>query len=238
MKKILSLMKSDFKVIRRDSMFFMSILAPFIITILAKIGIPIISNFLMEKYMFNLKDYYVLILSFIIIIIPYILGMVYGLLLLDEKDENVLLYIEVTPLSKNGYIFYKMLSPVILSIILLVFALPFIGIKEVDIFKIIPVITMSAFESPLLAMFIVSFAANKIEGLAYCKGVGIIMLIPFLVYFFPAKWSILLAIFPTYWATEAFFNAFRSGNVFFCYTFVGIVVHALYIYVAYKKLSI
>jgi fluoroquinolone transport system permease protein len=189
MRKTLSLLSGDFRAIRRDATLLMSMLAPLIIAVIARIGLPLLSDILIDKLNFDLTEYYTLILSFVIVLIPFILGISSGLLLLDEKDENILTYITVTPMSREGYIFYKIISPMIVSAVSTLFAVIFIGIKEIDILKVIPVIIICSMEAPIIALVMVKFASNKIQGLVISKGIGFILLIPIAAYFIKIKWS-------------------------------------------------
>jgi fluoroquinolone transport system permease protein len=209
MRKTLSLLSGDFRAIRRDATLLMSMLAPLIIAVIARIGLPLLSDILIDKLNFDLTEYYTLILSFVIVLIPFILGISSGLLLLDEKDENILTYITVTPMSREGYIFYKIISPMIVSAVSTLFAVIFIGIKEIDILKVIPVIIICSMEAPIIALVMVKFASNKIQGLVISKGIGFILLIPIAAYFIKIKWSLILGVFPTYWTGNAFVSSFE-----------------------------
>jgi fluoroquinolone transport system permease protein len=235
MRKTLSLLSGDFRAIRRDATLLMSMLAPLIIAVIARIGLPLLSDILIDKLNFDLTEYYTLILSFVIVLIPFILGISSGLLLLDEKDENILTYITVTPMSREGYIFYKIISPMIVSAVSTLFAVIFIGIKEIDILKVIPVIIICSMEAPIIALVMVKFASNKIQGLVISKGIGFILLIPIAAYFIKIKWSLILGVFPTYWTGNAFVASFEEIGAYLFYIIGGVIVNGIYLTYLYKK---
>jgi fluoroquinolone transport system permease protein len=235
MGRIISLALGDLRIIRRDLTFLMSLLAPFIIAVIAKIGLPLLAALLENKFSFDLTGYYDLILSFIITLIPFILGLLSGLLLLDEKDENILSYIAVTPISMDGYYMYKIISTVVLSAVCSLFAAIFIGISEVNLAGVIPVILEASLEAPMVALFVVKFASNKIEGLAYSKGIGFILFVPVLTYFWKNNWNFFLGIFPTYWVGKSFLASFEQGNAYLFYISGGFLVHGIYLFWLYRK---
>jgi fluoroquinolone transport system permease protein len=235
MRRIISLILGDFRIVRRDATFLMSLLAPLIIAVLAKVGLPLLTKWLYEKFSFDLADYYKLILSFIIVLIPFILGLLSGLLLLDEKDENILSYIAVTPVTREGYIIYKIMSPVVVSALCSLLAVMFIGIQAVNVATVIPVIMLSALEAPLVALFLAKFASNKIEGLAYTKGTGLILFVPVVAYFWRTNWNLLLGIFPTYWVGNSFMASFGQCNAYLWYIGGGFLVHGIYLFWLYRK---
>jgi hypothetical protein len=225
----------DFRIIRRDATFLMSLLAPVMIAVMAKIGLPLLTDALEKNFSFDLTSYYNLILSFIMVLIPYILGLLSSLLLLDEKDENILSYIAVTPIAKEGYIIYKIISPVVFSVVCSFFAVIFIGISKINMIRVLPVIFLGALEAPLVALFIAKFASNKIEGLAYTKGTGLILFVPVITYFWKTNYSVILGIFPTYWVGKGFIASLNHGSAYALYVLGGFLVHGLYLFWLYQK---
>ncbi|HEB11001.1 MAG TPA: ACT domain-containing protein, partial [Spirochaetales bacterium] len=50
---------------------------------------------------------------------------------------------------------------------------------------------------------IASFAGNKVEGLAFAKGLGLLIIPCFVGLTIPAPWHYFGGIFPTYWVTQS-----------------------------------
>ena len=64
--------------------------------------------------------------------------------------------------------------------------------------------------APLFALFVVGFAANKVQGFALMKGVGVINWPPALAYFLDLKWQLVCGIVPTYWPSKVFWMLSRD----------------------------
>ena len=97
MGKITALLKGDYKNISRDSILILVSIAPMLILLLLRFGLPLTSVLLLEKLSFDLSEYYPLIVSFMILLVPMMYGMITGFMILDERDENLLTYLSSRP---------------------------------------------------------------------------------------------------------------------------------------------
>lgn len=234
MKKILRLVAGDFRNVRRDSLLILSLIGPVIIAIVIRCLVPVVTALILNYSSFNLEDHYNFIISFALLLTPMILGSLAGFLVLDERDQGILTYLSITPLSKTFYLFYRIITPVTISFIFSFFILTFNGLIEVNLIRQIPVMVMASLEAPIIALIIVSFASNKVEGLAISKITGIILLAPLVRYFISSKLRFLAGFFPPFWVAEAFLAASR-GWVFLLYIIVGLGIHLVFVYLLLKK---
>lgn len=70
--------------------------------------LPPATAYLSENFDFDLVPYYPMLLSFFFVLqIPLLFGVLVGLLVLDEKDDNTLTALRVTPISMRGYALYR-----------------------------------------------------------------------------------------------------------------------------------
>ncbi|MBA4495064.1 hypothetical protein ACFO25_09725 [Paenactinomyces guangxiensis] len=216
MRRILNLTLADLKNVRRDPMLIMAIAGPAMLTLVFRFVPPILTEWLTQKFGFDLTAYYDLILIFILQLVPLMIGMVSGYLMLDERDENLIQLFAVTPLRKSGYLFVRLAMPVLLTIMFTILLVYFTGLIQIKVVQLLPTILLLAMEAPMMALFLVSFAANKVEGLALSKGIGIIVAAPFAAYFIQWPWQIIAGISPTYWVAKMFFADSHSyENTFF-----------------------
>ncbi|WP_163579378.1 hypothetical protein [Gracilibacillus saliphilus] len=229
MKKIIMLSLNDLKNIRRDPMLLFIILGPILLTFLFRFGLPIVDKLLHSHFSFNLLAFKELIMGFIMLLVPFLVGILIGLIILDEKDENLLVYYAVTPITKQGYLYYRLAMPFVLSFLLTIFMWAFIGFIELDVIKLLPVAVVTALEAPLITLAMAVFASNKVEGLAISKGAGVILTIPFIVYFVSSKWVWFGYMVPTFWVSSAFFHSFNSTLLYAMFVIGGIMIHFIYI---------
>lgn len=239
MNRILHLIKMDIRQISRDSMLALAIMAPLLLLVVVRYGIPILTDQLNRKLAFDLTLYYDLMLTFVIVLIPLLLGVLTGFMMLDERDENIIQYYAVTPLQKSGYFLYRLTMPVVLSILFTFLLILYGDIGSPTVITMIPTVLLLALEAPILTLVLVAFANNKIEGLALSKGLGIIVFIPVIAYFVPFPWQLLAGFVPTYWASQTFLLGLKGEwglSLFFA--FIGLAVHVgmlRYLYILFLR---
>lgn len=128
------------------------------------------------------------------------LGWVTGFMLLDDRDEAVLMVLETTPIGRNGIIAYRLVVTIVLTVIVSVsigfFVLPALLWTTPFLMAII-----AAGHAVLSALFLLAFAANKVEGLALTKLINLALLAPLAALFAP-PWRYLAAIVPAFWIGE------------------------------------
>ncbi len=226
MNKILSLSQSHLKRIIREPFLLFIFILPFLLGILYKIVIPILTNLLDTN--FDLTEYYPLIMIFLVMMSPILFGWVIGFSLLDDRDENILSFMAVTPLQKRGYLQFNVIAPIFLSILQAYLVLFIANLCPMNYVKLFPVILMVALETPVFALVQAAFANNKVEGLAVGKLLGIVLVAPFIAYFFDTPLSYLAGILPPFWITESYFS---SGTYYWISLAIGFMVHISAIFI-------
>jgi fluoroquinolone transport system permease protein len=236
MRKMITLSLGDLKNIRRDGILILSLLGPVLLAPVLRFGLGPFTGFLQDLVGLDLSLHYPFIMSFLALLTPMMLGILAGFIILDERDENILTYYAITPLTKTGYLLYRILAPVVLGFGLTYLLLAFVGLTELNYLRLFPVIFMASLEAPMLALFLGAFAANKVEGLAVSKAMGITFMAPLAGYLVESNWQLLAGLFPPYWVTQAFLAA-GGGEGYVFYTLGGLLVHGLAIWILVKKFA-
>jgi fluoroquinolone transport system permease protein len=127
------------------------------------------------------------------------LGWVTGFLLLEDRDDAVLMALETTPIGRTGFLSYRLTLTALLTFIIST------GIGLV-VLPTIPVTTallaaIAAGHAVLTALFLLAFAGNKVEGLALTKLINIALLAPLAVLIAP-PWRYLAGMVPAFWIGE------------------------------------
>lgn len=234
MRTLPTLLLGDVKNIVRDPMLVLYIAVPFMMATAFRFGLPFMQTLVAEHLAFDITPYYSFAMAFVVMVTPMMVGALVGFMLLDERDENILSYIAVTPLSKTGYVAYRTTMPVLLSVLLAYVAHALAGLSYISPVKLLPVALMAALEAPVLALFLAAFAENKVEGLAYAKGMGVFYVGPFIGEFAPLPWHYIGGVFPPYWITKAYTSATAAHALPFFesyafYVIVGLALHILVI---------
>ncbi len=262
MKKYLSLLKYEFKNILKDRMNAFMLFYPLVMLLMAVYLFPIF----FENPEFQNQSLEITMLIIVVMLLGFgyvIAGALLGFSLLDSKDEDTLQTIAVTPIGKRGYINFKLIYVYILSLIGTIVLLSGIKIFAVDAyalqvgettirlfdnishFEILVFALSSSLLAPVLGLFIAGLSKNKIEGFAYMKSTGIIMLIPMLVLLdaFKGMGQYLLSIFPNFWGTQGvllkllpnFPMLSTSYNLgFYAYILIGALISFVFLVLSYR----
>ena len=173
MGALFTLGRSDILNFRRDTMLQFLLIYPLILGGLLRWLVPWVQSGLMESIGFDLGEYLLLLVSFFgLLIIPQIVGLLVGTLLLDEKDQDTLTALMVTPMPIRTYALYRALTPALISVLGILVVVPFINILVLPFDKLLPLAISAAPLGPMMALLLAALAKNKVEGLAVMKGTG------------------------------------------------------------------
>ncbi len=227
------LIKSDWKIIGRDPMLLLCFFAPALLIIVAKILVPFISRITTIYLSFPIDEYYYLISLFFMVLTPMMFGMIYGFILLDERDGGIISYLSITPIGKIGYFKIRMLIPVIFSFFWGIIFLLTTGFGSfLNFAEIIAISAIVSLEAPMMLLFLGAFASNKVEGMAISKGFGIIIIPVLFDYFFTGNWRWILSVSPVWWIERAvFYDSFNR----WLYILGALIIHLFVIFLLYRK---
>ena len=182
-----------------------------------------------------MTGYYPLIVIYFSMLPSLLFGMLTGFIILDERDEEIISFIAVTPLGKNGYFSYKILSSVVLSFVFFFINIYASGLVTIPLVYSIGLALLTAIEAPIGAIFLAAFASNKVEGMALSKVLGMMYIAPFIAYFVKSDLQYFAGVLPTFWVTKAFFSVYYDNGGYWFLLFAGLVIHLLFIFLLGKK---
>jgi len=149
MKRVLALMKADWRSISRDLLLAITIFVPLLVAVFVRFTVPIATDLLAASI--DLTEHFTFIASIVILMTPMMLGAMAGLQILDDRDERVLTSIAVTPLTREGYLIWKLLTPMIIGCVLTPLVLLITNIVPLKMGVVIPVTLLAALGAPLYA---------------------------------------------------------------------------------------
>ncbi|MFO6495733.1 MULTISPECIES: hypothetical protein [Bacillus] len=224
MMKIIQLIRGDMKQICRDSMLAFYGLAPLLLIIVIRFGEPVAA----KMTGVDAAVCHRLVISFAMLLIPLILGIMSGFILLDERDDNLIQYFAVTPLSKRGYLMIRLAFPMLVTLCYGMILLLWESGHPLHLFFALSMITL---EAPLYTLLLAAYASNKVEGLALMKGFSLMAFTPAFAFFIPEPWQFFGIITPTYWTA----NTYLAGSHVLLFGGLGIVFHLLMLYGLYRR---
>ncbi|HNT24909.1 MAG TPA: hypothetical protein PKM21_11125 [Anaerolineales bacterium] len=195
----------DIRSVRRDSALSWMVFIPIFSALILRWGMPPLTARILERYDFNLEPYYPVMLAyFFVVMAPVTFAVLIGFLLLDEKDDHTLTALQVTPLSLNAYLAYRIAIPVLLTFVMMFVLFPVSGLDALPLQNILLIAIAAAPLSPMFALFLASFAQNKVQGFALMKLVGFVLFIPIFAYFALPGWELAFGLIPTYWPMKVY----------------------------------
>lgn len=144
---------------------------------------------------------------------PGLIGAVYGLLLVDERDERTLAVLRVMPISFGQYLLARMVTPCALSLVVTVIAYPLAGMAPLPIATVILIASVGVTTVPVVVLAIVVFASDKVAALAIMRVTNGLLALPFLAYFATPMQELLAWPIPSFWQMKALWLAL-DGQTF------------------------
>lgn len=224
----------DVKNVQRDSLLLWIPVLPLVMALLMRTAVPWVTALLQAQAAFDLRPYYPLLMSFYIIMAPAISGMVIGFLLLDERDDQILKALMVTPLPLSGYLFYRLSVPIVLGAIMTIIGYPLVQLMPIALGDLLVVSFLAGFVAPIMALFLAIFAENKVAGFAMVKVANSIGILPIVAYFVPAPWHWLGGIVPMFWPMKLVW-LIADGAAYGWAAVVGLVANAAAVWLMVRR---
>ncbi len=218
MSKYLSLLRYEARTIVREPVNLYMCLFPALVLLLSTVVFPMILQSLDPIRGAMLKAITLVMVVMILAFGSFFLAALATFLLLEQKDENTLHTIAVTPVGASGYLRFKMTYVYLMSVVGNIVILlgtkliagdkyTVLGIPLLDGVNLADIIAFSAVNAlltPAMGLLQSAFARNKVEGFALIKGTGILALAPALMTLeaFQGNLQYVLGIFPNFWAIK------------------------------------
>ncbi|HEV2147613.1 MAG TPA: hypothetical protein VGR37_09450 [Longimicrobiaceae bacterium] len=163
----------------------------------------------------------------LLLLVPNLVGMVVGFLLLDQRDDDTLAALRVTPVPLAGYLAYRLAGPVLLTIAVTLALFPIAGLMDVGPAALLASTLAAAPLAPLFALFLAAFAANKVQGFALTKATGVLLIAPLVAYFVESGWRWALGVVPTFWPAVTYWAFREAEGSAWAYLGIGIAYQLL-----------
>ena len=227
-------LRYDYLLLRGDPMLILSIAVPFILWALMQFIFPWLAELFLNQWTIDIGPYYRFAGTFFLMLIPMMFGMVYGFILLDERDGGIITAISVTPAGKSGYLKLRLGIPLILSLVFILLFQVLLGLTgSHGPVQIIAISAIISSQSLLLLLFLGAFADNKVMGMAISKGFGLLLLGPVLDYLLPEPYHWIGAYSPLFWAGRSLLAEETSS--FWLFFTISLVFHGLLLLLLFRK---
>lgn len=223
--------RNDVKVIGRDNFLRFMFMFAFIIAIVLRFGLPWMNDYLIEQGVLNettfissLVEVYPMFVAYLSIYTgPLLVGTIFGFMLLDEKDDNTIRAMMVTPVPLQQYLTYRVIAPIVLTYIIVIGQVLFINQALIPLWQLLLIATGASLTAPIISLFFATFAANKVQGFALSKFGGVSGWTIMLGWFAPMPFQLLIGIFPPFWISKAYWMILEGNNLWWAALIIGII---------------
>ncbi|WP_028596181.1 hypothetical protein [Paenibacillus assamensis] len=238
MKGLSMLIIAEGKRLQSERMQLLLMASPLLLIGMTVYVLPVIHQSISMYDQINLNAYYPHLFGMFVCLIPLMLGVVAGFALLEERDEQLIAYYSITPISRQGYMIVRYMLPI--SVTAVYIMLIFVLQQQITIswYSFLIIFSMLMLEMLMMGLAMSVFAMNKVEGLALSKVAGVIVVVPQLISFFPQHLHWLGWWAPPYWIIEMLTNPDIVAGSEFTTFFVGMVglsLHSVVLLWLYRK---
>ena len=175
------LARNDAKLVWRDRFLVFMFFFVLYIAIALRFGLPWLNTYLAENGLLpsetipqSLADFYPLLVAFMAIFQGALIsGTIFGFALLDEKEDNTIKAMLVTPMPFSHYLLFRIAVPTILAAFIVVAMVLFINQALLPLWQLILISAGGALTAPIISLFFATFAENKVQGFALSKFGGV-----------------------------------------------------------------
>ncbi|OPJ55148.1 fluoroquinolones export permease proteinc [Alkalithermobacter paradoxus] len=191
-----------------------------------------------ESSGFDIDVYADLIVVILTLLTPQIYGALIGFSILDDRDDNILTSIRVTPLNIHQFLSFRLAIVLILSFIACSYVMYFSNIGSFNNIQIISIAFLASLSAPMTGLFINCLSKNKIEGFAAMKGAGSVIIFPIISLFFIDKRELFFSFVPSFYPAKAISSIIKGESILLLsynqYYFIGLLYVLILNFVSYR----
>ena len=192
--------------IRADSMLLFMCFIPLLIAAVFRFGVPFLETTLRSVFEAAsiLSGCYLLFDLFLTAFTPFFLVFISAMVMLSEIDDNIAAYLAVTPVRKRGYLISRFLYPALLSVLVSVVLMSLCALTDWTVWNMLLACLLSVLLCIPVAMLIVVFSHNRVEGMALAKLSSLVLFGLPVPFFIQSGFQYLFAWLPSFWIAKIF----------------------------------
>lgn len=226
--KIFNISITDFTLIMRDKSLLLLLFVPFLILLILRTLIPYLSGLVPV-----LQDYYLLITALTAIVSSIFPGFILAFIILDEKEQYLTDVFRILPWSLNRILMVRIVLSSLTGFTYSLLILTFSGLYDFSHIQVIYTSLLNSFAPPFMALLVLIFSQNKIEGVVYAKVFNFILMIPLVTFFINEPWRFIMGIIPNFWSFEILF----TDNNYHLLFAAGATVNIIAVFIFFRMLG-
>ncbi|MCB0034997.1 MAG: hypothetical protein KDE51_13280 [Anaerolineales bacterium] len=218
---------NDAKLVGRDQFMIGLIAYPIFNLLFIRFGLPPLTTWLQNSYDFDLTPYHMLMVSYLILVmVPMFVGMVVGLLLIEERDDDTLTVMMITPMSLNQLVGYRVLLAAVVSFLTIAVFVPLTNTIVMPFGLLVVIALFASLNAPVTALLFFAIAKDKVQAFGVLKVLSTLNIIPIIAFFVAEPWQYVFGLQPAYWAIKAFWLAAEGGQLWI-YLVISLIVNVV-----------
>lgn len=219
--------------IMHDRLLVLISVIPFLCGILFRYGIPYAEVWLAQRFaVVNIFSPYSLLLDLLLVLItPYIFCFMSAMIILDEMDAQTARSLIVSPLMKTGYLISRIVFPAFFALLISMLVLALFSLTNISGFETFLLSFAASLMGVTLGCMVVVFAGNKVEGMAFSKLGGIILLGAPLPFFLEGNLQYIGSFLPSFWIAKM---ALECSLFHIAMTFI---IAGVWLFVLFKRFN-
>ncbi len=230
---IIAFLRTDLRRVVRDRFMLGLVGMALGFAVAVRFALPAIAG---EVESFDLEVYFPLFVSYMVVCVAALMaGAVGGFLLLESREEATLRALVVTPVPLQTYLAVMGGALAVFTAILALGQSVVIGLALPPWPAILGCALCGAAFAPGIALFLATFASNKVEAFAVMKILGVVNMIPLGAWFLPERLQWLCGFYPPYLVCKAWWTAGAGGSSWPLWLLASLPVTLLYLWLLGKR---
>ncbi len=155
--------RAGFTLIRRDAMLVVLIPSPVLIGLLFRYGLPDLDRLLGATLGHGpvLNQFALMLDLMLLLLSPYLLNMAAAMIMLEERDEGVSLYMAVSPPGTRGYLNGRLVMPAALATAVSVLLFALFRSSDLGLSRAVPIAVLASAASVAICLGVTVFAKKR-----------------------------------------------------------------------------
>jgi fluoroquinolone transport system permease protein len=196
---IKALLQTDLRKLARDPVLLVSALLPVVLAVVLRFGVPVLEQVLAEMA-FDLGPHRVTIVAGMLVVSVMMAGWIVGFLLLEDRAQQMLPALGVTPLTRRGFLLWRLTLPIVIALAGGFLLVGLGGASVPDLGRSLAAVVMLAAWAPGFALMLAAYADNEVVGLALAKFGALVSMLPLVTLYLDGPWLWIAGVLPPFWA--------------------------------------
>lgn len=224
-----ALLRNDLRELSRNPALLAAALVPVVLAVLLRLALPTLEGVVQAQL--DLATHRSTIVAGALAITVMLAGWIVGFMLLEERAQRTISALAVTPLTRRGFVIWRLLAPTMLALLGGSLVVTLGRGDAIALDRALVGCVLMAPCAPLFSLTLVSAADNEVEGLALAKLASLAFVLPLVTLYLDGPWIWLAGVLPPFWPIR-----WMTGGAWWTVV-IGLAVSACWARVLLRRLA-